>query len=93
MNITTAGVGPMVLKARGAMSEGEAKRVTFQLVDALSYLHGRRIVHRDLKPANVMLRDALPDLVASPLGARARSPSHTLAAISAAHHVSRLVSC
>lgn len=82
-----------VLKARGAMSEGEAKRVTFQLVDALSYLHGRRIVHRDLKPANVMLRDALPDLVASPLGARARSPSHTLAAISAAHHVSRLVSC
>ena len=30
--------------------EDEAKHITYQLCDALAYIHGQGIAHRDLKP-------------------------------------------
>ncbi len=31
------------------------RRILFQLLDALSFLHERQIIHRDIKPANILI--------------------------------------
>jgi len=38
------------------VSEGEAVRFTENLLDTLSFLHGKGILHRDLCPENIILR-------------------------------------
>ena len=50
-----------VLDGRGALSEPEAKGITRQLLETVSYLHAQLTMHRDLKPENVMFQSALPD--------------------------------
>ena len=37
------------------MSEQEALRLFWQMIDAVAHCHSRHIVHRDLKPENVLL--------------------------------------
>jgi len=37
-------------------SESDAKRLSLQLLDALSFLHGKGILHRDLKLSNLLYR-------------------------------------
>ena len=32
-----------------------AHKITFQLMDALAYMHRKQIIHRDLKPSNIMV--------------------------------------
>ena len=42
----------------GKLSAGEVKRMMFQLVSAVAYLHSRRIIHRDLKPQNILISNS-----------------------------------
>ncbi|GBP55695.1 hypothetical protein EVAR_18988_1 [Eumeta japonica] len=44
-----------VLAKEGCLNEKEAKKITWDLVSALYYLHSHRVLHRDLKPQNVLL--------------------------------------
>lgn len=41
----------------GRLSEAVTKRVFYQLVKAVEYLHGKSIVHRDLKLQNILLQN------------------------------------
>jgi tetratricopeptide (TPR) repeat protein len=43
------------LSREGALPINEALRILRDVIDALSYSHGRGVVHRDIKPDNVML--------------------------------------
>lgn len=49
--------------SRDGVPEERAKLFTFQLCEALKYLHDKRIAHRDLKPENILLTDDEPPVV------------------------------
>ena len=46
-------------KLEGAISISDEQKVTwsYQIADALAYMHGRDLIHRDIKPANVLVGD------------------------------------
>ncbi|KAJ2931453.1 hypothetical protein H1R20_g5592, partial [Candolleomyces eurysporus] len=48
---------------RGGLGEDDAKHITYQICDALSYIHSQGITHRDLKPENVLLTKDEPPVV------------------------------
>ncbi|OCH89071.1 Pkinase-domain-containing protein [Obba rivulosa] len=53
----------------GHLDEAEAQRLTYQICDALAYIHHKGIAHRDLKPANILLtRDAPPQIRVADFG-------------------------
>ncbi|OCH87633.1 Pkinase-domain-containing protein [Obba rivulosa] len=45
------------------LSEPLAQHLTYQICDALSYIHDQGIAHRDLKPENILLTDENPPQV------------------------------
>eukprot|EP00928_Gymnodinium_smaydae_P071227 TRINITY_DN54870_c0_g1_i1.p1 TRINITY_DN54870_c0_g1~~TRINITY_DN54870_c0_g1_i1.p1 ORF type:complete len:401 (+),score=25.27 TRINITY_DN54870_c0_g1_i1:72-1274(+) len=45
----------MVHKQNG-LSENEARKVSFELMTAVQYLHGLGVLHRDIKPENMLIK-------------------------------------
>ncbi|KXN90631.1 putative serine/threonine-protein kinase fhkC [Leucoagaricus sp. SymC.cos] len=48
---------------QGGLSEDRARQITYQICDALAYIHAQGVTHRDLKPENVLLTKDDPPLV------------------------------
>ncbi|XP_052750658.1 serine/threonine-protein kinase fused [Galleria mellonella] len=44
-----------ILAKEGCLNEEQVKKITWDLVSALYYLHSHRVLHRDLKPQNVLI--------------------------------------
>ncbi|KAJ6498736.1 kinase-like domain-containing protein [Mycena sanguinolenta] len=49
--------------SRNGLTEDLAKHITYQLCQALAYIHEKGIAHRDLKPENVLLTTDDPPIV------------------------------
>lgn len=47
-----------MIKHGGALGIYMAREVAAQLVDAVSFLHGRGVIHRDIKPDNIVIAGA-----------------------------------
>jgi calcium/calmodulin-dependent protein kinase I len=56
MELVTGGTLMEKIVNKGCYSEGSARNIVKQILEALKYLHNKGIVHRDLKAENILLR-------------------------------------
>jgi serine/threonine protein kinase len=49
-----------LIKHGAALGLCMAREISSQLIDAVSYLHGRGVLHRDIKPDNIVIKGARP---------------------------------
>jgi len=49
-----------LIKHGAALGFFMAREISSQLIDAVSYLHGRGVLHRDIKPDNIVIKGAMP---------------------------------
>ncbi|EIW83742.1 kinase-like protein [Coniophora puteana RWD-64-598 SS2] len=52
-----------LIDSRGCLKNQLACYITYQIANALSFVHSQGIVHRDLKPENILLTSADPPIV------------------------------
>lgn len=48
---------------KGCLSEEEAIAISYQILDALAYMHSKNMLHLDLKPSNIMMNKGKPVLI------------------------------
>lgn len=48
---------------KGSLPEAETLRISYQILDALCYMHSKQMLHLDLKPSNIMLNHGMPILI------------------------------
>jgi len=48
------------IKLHGVLTEDLGRQMTYQIIDALDYLHGMDITHRDIKPENILIAEYDP---------------------------------
>lgn len=46
-----------IIKAQGALNQGDAEQIMLGMLNALNYSHRMGIVHRDIKPGNIMISE------------------------------------
>ena len=50
----------LMLRQGGALGLPMSREISKQLVDTISFLHGRAVIHRDIKPDNIIISRASP---------------------------------
>lgn len=80
-----------LLAKEGSIGEMRARKLSFDLVSALYYLHSHRILHRDLKPQNILLdRDDNAKLCDFGLARNMGMGTHVLTSVKVRGHFVRI---